>query len=139
MQLAKIIDGQLITTCAADDDRELINTMVADGFKILTQEEEPPTVELSEFDSLALHYRDEGFQIVAYYGLLHNAPEKIAAEIDRLKAELTATDYQITKSYEYTLIGQSPPYDICTLHTDRQKLRDRIAELETLMSSIDTY
>lgn len=132
MQLAKIIDGQLINTCAADDDRELINTMVADGFKILTQEE-PPTVELSEFDSLALRYRDEGFQIVAYYELLQNAPEKIAAEIERLKAELTATDYQITKSYEHQLIGQSPPYDIRTLHTDRQKLRDRIKELENII------
>lgn len=133
MQLAKIIDGQLITTCAADDDRELINTMVADGFKILIQEEEPPTVELSEFDSLALRYRDEGFQMVAYYELLQNAPEKITVEIDRLKAELTATDYQITKSYEYQLIGQSPPYDIRTLHSDRQKLRDRIKELENII------
>lgn len=133
MQLAKIIDGQLISTCAADDDRELINTMVVDGFKILTQEEESPSVELAEFDSLVLRCRDEGCQIAAYYELQHNTPEKITAEIERLKAELTATDYQITKSYEYTLIGQTLPYNICTLHAERQKLRDRIKVLENMV------
>ena len=40
MQLAKLDNGQLITTYADDEDRELINLMVADGFKIYVEEQQ---------------------------------------------------------------------------------------------------
>lgn len=129
MQLAKFDNGQLITTCAEDSDREMINTMVADGFKIYV-EQEPPAVELTEFQSQELRYRDEGYQIVGYYEIIDNSPEKIAAEIERLKTELSATDYQVIKSYEYTLAGEQPPYDIAGIHAGRQALRNQINELE---------
>lgn len=129
MQLAKIDNGHLITTYADNEDREMINTMVADGFKIYV-EEEPQVVQLSEFQSQKLRYRDEGFQIVGYYETIDNSPERIAAEINRLKSELTATDYQVIKSYEYALAGQPLPYDLNGLHSERQQLRERIRELE---------
>lgn len=129
MQLAKLDNGQLITTYADNQDREMINTMIADGFKVYTQEEAPTTM-LSNFQSLELKYRDEGYQILGYYEVVDNSPEKVATEIERLKTELTSTDYQIIKSYEYTLADQPSPYDISTLHTERQELRNRIKELE---------
>lgn len=129
MQLAKINNGQLITTYADNEDRELINQMVADGFKIY-MEEQPQSVQLSEFQSQELRYRDEGFQIVGYYETIDNSLERINAEIHRLKSELTATDYQVIKSYEYTLTGQPLPYDLTGLHSERQLLRERIRELE---------
>lgn len=129
MQLAKIDNGHLITTYADNEDREIINTMVADGFKIYV-EEEPQVVQLSEFQSQKLRYRDDGFQIVGYYETIDNSPERIAVEINRLKSELTATDYQVIKSYEYALAGQPLPYDLNGLHSERQQLRDRIRELE---------
>lgn len=129
MQLAKIENGHLITTYADNEDRELINQMVADGFKIYV-EEQPQTIQLSEFQSQELRYRDEGFQIVGYYEIIDNNPERIVAEINRLKSELTATDYQVIKSYEYTLTGQPLPYDLTGLHSERQLLRERIRELE---------
>lgn len=129
MQLAKIDNGHLITTYADNEDREIINTMVADGFKIYV-EEEPQVVQLSEFQSQKLRYRDDGFQIVGYYETIDNSPERIAAEINRLKSELTATDYQVIKSYEYALAGQPLPYDLNGLHFERQQLRERIRELE---------
>lgn len=131
MQLAKIENGHLITTYADNEDREIINQMVVDGFKIYV-EEQPQTVRLSEFQSQELRYRDEGFQIVGYYKIIDNSPERITAEIDRLKSELTATDYQVIKSYEYTLAGEQPPYDLEKLHSERQLLRNRINELEQL-------
>lgn len=56
--------------------------------------------------------------------------EAIRNEIASLKAELSSTDYQIIKCYEYQLQGLKAPYDIFTLHTARQILRDRINELE---------
>lgn len=129
MQLAKLDNGQLITTYADNEDRVMINTMVADGFKVYV-EEQPQVVQLSEFQSQELRYRDEGFLIVGYYEIIDNSPERIAAEINRLKSELTATDYQVIKSYEYALAAQPLPYDLNGLHSERQQLRERIRELE---------
>lgn len=39
MQLAKLDNGQLITAYANNEDREMINTMAADGFKIYVEEQ----------------------------------------------------------------------------------------------------
>lgn len=129
MQLAKIDDGQLITTYAENENRELINQMVADGFKVYT-EEEPLAIALSAFQSLELKYREDDYQIARYYVVVDNSPKKVSAEIERLKSGLTATDYQVIKSYEYTLTGQLLPYDLNVFHSKRQQLRDRIRELE---------
>jgi hypothetical protein len=52
------------------------------------------------------------------------------SQIDVLKGRLAATDYQIIKSYEYNLVGLEPPYDIGTLHAERQAIRDQINTLE---------
>ncbi|CDN30235.1 hypothetical protein BN938_0128 [Mucinivorans hirudinis] len=121
MQLAKLENGVLITTCADSEDRELINLMVADGFKYFV-EEPVPEVELSEFEALELRHREEAHQIVAYYEVVDNSPDRIAAEITRLKANLAATDYQVIKSYEFALAGSEPPYDIASLHDERQSI-----------------
>lgn len=131
MQLAKIENGHLITTYADNEDREIINQMVADGFRIYV-EEQPQTIQLSEFQSQELRYRDESFQIVGYYEIIDNSPERVVDEINRLKSELTATDYQVIKSYEYALSGQPLPYNLNDLHSERQHLRNRINELEQL-------
>lgn len=132
MQLAKFDNGQLITTYADNENRVLINQMVADGFKIYV-EEQLQTLSLSEFQSQELRYRDDGYQIVGYYETIDNSPQKVSAEIERLKAELTATDYQIIKSYEYALAGESLPYNLTSLHSERQQLRKQIRELGKMM------
>jgi hypothetical protein len=51
-------------------------------------------------------------------------------EIGRLKAQLSDTDYQVIKCYEYQLVGLTLPYDIVVIHNQRQALRDRINRLE---------
>lgn len=131
MQLAKIENGQLITTYADDEDKDIINQIITDGFKYYV-EESAPDVTLSEFQTLEPCFREEPHQIVSYYKVVDNSPERISAEIERLKAELSATDYQIIKSYEYTLTGQPLPYTLSELHSERQALRNRINELEKL-------
>lgn len=132
MLLAKFDNGQLITTCADDEDREMITGMVADGFKYFVEAGQPDVTsdQLTEFSSLELRYRDEPHQIVAYYEVIDNSPERITAEITRLQAEISSTDYQVIKSYEYALAGEQLPYNIAELHRQRQNLRDRIKELE---------
>lgn len=131
MQLAKLDNGQLITTYADNEDRDIINQMVADGFKIYV-EEQPQAVRLSEFQSQEIRYREEAHQIIAYYEVVDYSPDRITIEIDRLKSELTTTDYQVIKSYEYALAEQPLPYDLTVLHSERQLLRNRINELEQL-------
>lgn len=51
-------------------------------------------------------------------------------EIEMLKKQIAATDYKVTKCYEYSLCGLELPYDIKALHAERQALRDKINELE---------
>lgn len=59
---------------------------------------------------------------------------KIRNQIATLKDNLAATDYQVAKCYEASLLGNILPYDIKQLHFQRQSMRDRINELEDLLS-----
>ncbi|MCC8039032.1 MAG: hypothetical protein LIP02_13020 [Bacteroidales bacterium] len=59
--------------------------------------------------------------------------QKVRNEIDALKAALADSDYKITKCYEASLLGQELPYDVASLHIERQNLRNQINELELLL------
>lgn len=61
-------------------------------------------------------------------------PEAIQTQIDELKAQLSESDYKITKCYECSLVGEVLPYDIQALHTERQAIRDEINRLEVLLA-----
>ena len=54
----------------------------------------------------------------------------IGQQIESLKQQLSSTDYKIIKCSEAQLLGDELPYDISSLHTERQALRDKINELE---------
>lgn len=43
-------------------------------------------------------------------------------------------DWKIVKCMEAKLLGEELPYDINELNAERQKVRDRINELETLIA-----
>lgn len=125
---AKLVNGQLITTCVSDDEPELIDMIRADGFKPYDEDAGVPDV--GEFQSLCPVYRETDDAILLYWEIVDDSPEKIKDEIARLTEELTSTDYRVVKSYEYAFAGEDPPYDVATLHTERQALRDQIGELE---------
>ena len=129
---AKLVDGQPVTTCADEEDADLIAQILADGFKPYDDSSEQPTV--GEFQKAVEDYHENAMQITLRWKIVKNSPEKVAAEIARLQSELAVTDYQVIKSYEYALAGKKSPYDPATLHSERQALRDRIGELERLLS-----
>ena len=52
-------------------------------------------------------------------------------EIECLKSELQDSDYKVIKCAEALTIGAEMPYDVASLHKDRQALRDKINELES--------
>jgi hypothetical protein len=58
--------------------------------------------------------------------------ETTIQEVERLKLELSETDYKIIKCSEYKLLGIELPYDMTELHSGRQAIRDRINELENM-------
>lgn len=64
------------------------------------------------------------------YDPLPKSDYAVQEQIATLKAQLQSTDYKIIKCSEAQLVGEALPYDIAALHRERQKLRDRINELE---------
>ena len=52
-------------------------------------------------------------------------------EIGRLKSELQSSDYKVIKCAEAICLNEELPYNMTTLHKERQALRDKINELES--------
>lgn len=62
-------------------------------------------------------------------------------EIINLKCELTSQeseigDYKIVKTYEARLRGKTDPYDTNALLAERQKIRDKINELQSELENL---
>lgn len=54
----------------------------------------------------------------------------VLSEIERLKSELQESDYKVIKCAEAMGVGAEMPYDVVSLHKERQALRDKINKLE---------
>ena len=66
----------------------------------------------------------------------------LQAELRQLRSSLQANtseigDWKIIKALEYQLIGQDVPYDIEELNTEKQKIRNRINEIETRLLEVE--
>lgn len=59
---------------------------------------------------------------------------ELILDIESLKSELQESDYKVIKCAEALTIGAEMPYDVKSLHKERQALRDKINELEKAMS-----
>ena len=55
---------------------------------------------------------------------------ELILDIESLKSELQGSDYKVIKCAEAMAIGAEMPYDVASLHKERQALRDKINELE---------
>ena len=71
-------------------------------------------------------------EILQRYQKEHRADNEIKEEqkIVELQSQLNETDYKIIKCNEYSLAGLELPYDIETLHKERQAIRDKINQLQ---------
>ena len=68
--------------------------------------------------------------------------EGYEAELRCLRSSLLANtseigDWKIVKCMEANLLGNDLPYDINELNSKRQKVRDRINELEVLIANLE--
>lgn len=76
-----------------------------------------------KFDTKDLEFGD-------YQISIDEQQANIQMEIERLKSELQESDYKVIKCAEALTIGAEMPYDVESLHKERQALRDKINELE---------
>ena len=83
---------------------------------------------------IRLGYKDIGDSIVNTYTEILNV-NLCRQTVEKLKKELSNSDYKITKSYEYNILNLPLPYDIEKLHLERKKLRDEINRLEDLIQN----
>lgn len=68
--------------------------------------------------------------------------DNLEAELRTLRSKLQANtseigDWKVVKALEYQLTGQKIPYDIERLNSDRQKVRDRINEIESELNTLE--
>ena len=60
--------------------------------------------------------------------------EQLEQEMISLEWALKATDYEIIKCYEYEKSGIKAPYDMDSVHKERQAKRDRINEIQKILN-----
>lgn len=132
---AKLMDGQLITTCVPDDDTDTLGLIIADGFKLYDEDAGQP--EVGKFQTLNPVYHETEDKITLWWELVNDDPELILMEITRLEELIAATDYKVVKSYEYALAGAKSVYDMTAIHVERESLREQIRELEQLLVPAD--
>lgn len=77
--------------------------------------------------NIEIYTREDGYPDLRPRVEPPRTPEQ---EIERLKWELSTTDYRVIKCAEARLLGAPMPYDAAALHAERQALRDSINELE---------
>lgn len=92
--------------------------------------------ELSIFQGLDITYQVIDKEIVQVYTIIDNDKGKLGKEIGRIKKALSDDDYKIIKCYEASLLGKSLPYDLLSLHLERQAARDRVNELEAVIGGM---
>lgn len=68
--------------------------------------------------------------------------ENLEAELRVLRSELQVNtskigDWKVIKALEYQLTGREIPYDMDKLNSERQKVRDRINEIESLLAQYE--
>ena len=88
-----------------------VNTRINGKRAVVTMQAEEAQIALNE-------------QVVDDNGLL-------LSEIERLKSKLQESDYKVIKCAEAMAIGADMPYDVASLHNERQALRDKINKLES--------
>lgn len=78
---------------------------------------------------------DAGTHIAFRYQRVVNT-FKLREDAQILKDQLSATDYQIIKCYEASLVGEELPYDVVALHTSRNAIRAQINDIEIAQAQL---
>lgn len=129
---------------ASEDDREVLqklrNDLDAEYQKslrgYLPVEDQGMPNDIPETSRIEVQLKALKNKVIVVYNEIKNDRFAVQSLIDKLNAELASSDYKVSKISEARLLdpsGKSDPYDAKLLLSDRQKLRDRINELQQLI------
>lgn len=91
-----------------------------------------PDIHCNEFETIVDNPYDAGDRIKFNYEKKLDKT-KIDYKISELKQQLVDGDYKISKCYEASMLSNDLPYDIETLHEERQSIRDEINRLKSML------
>lgn len=130
MELAKIISENEIDLCFCLKEHGAKMTELRNAGFLDFVSSEQPQCESGHiaFDS----YQVVNGKVVQSWEIKVD-PVQIANQIENLKMQLESTDYMVTKCMEASLVGKPLPYDIESIHVERQTIRDEINRLEMLL------
>lgn len=129
---------------ASEDDKEVLQQLRDDldsAYKQSLQDylpvEDPGMPnDIPETSRIEVQLKALKDKVVVVYNEVKNDEFAIQSLIDKLSNELASSDYKVAKINEARLLdpsGKSDPYDATVLLSERQKLRDRINELQQLI------
>lgn len=95
------------------------------GFLPYEEQEKPTTQENVIPHNYSRKYTETDGKIIMSWQAYPNYEA-----IEKLKKELTETDYQVIKCYEASLVGGEMPYNVQSMHEERQEIRNEINRLE---------
>ncbi len=148
MTYAKVLENHTLNYKWCDDvDQEYRDQLLSDGYKLVVDETDL-TAELSEYQEFYNVWEELKDSIRLYTIIADNDPSKISDKIEELRAQLTKSDYKVTKNYETMManielekkgLSLLPyDYDPIALRAERQPIRDQINELENLLTQNQT-
>lgn len=140
--------GKITTLCVTAEKAEELSGR---GWLPVVNDDlaEPPLPDIDEetFRYYSERYThrlsDDGTHII-HYRVWDINPVSVNLEVRRAQAALAASDYKIIKMLEYSMLPASldsdsdvpmPPYDIETLHAERQEIRNEINRLKQLLNN----
>lgn len=121
------------------DEKGYVNSFTIDESGCFEDESNvvilPNPEDEAHFVEYYMHYNKDGFDQAHFEAAmaqkeLEQAKAEAQAQIDELKAQLSASDYKVIKCMEAQLTGEEMPYDIEAIHAERQATRDLINALE---------
>lgn len=131
MELARIIpSGIEVAYIESTDSQESIDLLVESGFLNLVRSERPDP---EDGKRIVESYQEINGEIIQVWTVID---DKSLYLIEKLKSELSASDYKVLKCYESSLAGETLPYNFTQLHAERQALRDQINNLESVTGNL---
>ncbi len=134
----KIIKVNANSVVEYESNNRFIPIMIGSEYNYyLTNDEQLSYEQVSNIPNLNNIVQGTLDGVIKYASYMSNV--KIKDEITSFEKQLGESDYKILKMYEYSLAGKAAPYDITTLHSERQTLRDKINALQNQLKDVKTW
>lgn len=128
----KVIE-ELNVGISEEEASSRLKSLLTSGWKYIEDIDEPKRESSKEFYSVLVEPIEKE-KTIGFTYVERLDKRLVQNSIERLKKELSDSDYKITKSYEATLLqAKKMPYDVQALYSERQAIRDEINRLKVML------